>query len=178
MVIGSFVLRFLKVVLIASFSFPLSNSNVFSGISQELLKSINSLNIDEITKFIENDKIKRSTLIKYLIDKLQKGISRRTFDTEVIPKFNLITLINEKYPLEKDENQRILEAINDQLQFILEKCEIESTAKFCKSTYGQELPTITNFSVKWITDGIMKITVDGVVNLPGTEERINLALET
>lgn len=156
----------------------LSNSNVFSGISQELLKSINSLNIDEISKFIENDKSKRSTLIKYLIDQLQKGISRKTFDTEVIPKFNLITLINEKHHLEKDENQRILEAINDHLPLIFEKSEIVNTIRFCKSSFDQNLTTITDFSIDWITDGIVNRTADGIVNAPGIEERINEAFES
>ena len=155
----------------------LSNSNVFSGISKELLKSINSVNIDEISKFIENDLSKKSTLIKYLIDQLQKGISRKTFDTEVIPKFNLITLINEKHPLEKDENQRILEAINDHLPLIFEKSEIENTIIFCKSTFDQKLPTITNFSVEWITDGIINKTAEGVLFELGYDEKIYSAFE-
>lgn len=135
----------------------LSNSKVFSGISQDLSISINNLDIENVSKFIDEDLSRNDVVIKFIINQLKKGKERNAYDSEVIPKFDFITVLNEKYPLDSYQNKRIQEIIDDNniLEIIFNKNNLISAITYCYSSFKQEIPYLLDYFIKHVNNQIV-----------------------
>lgn len=137
----------------------LSNSNVFSGISQVLLNSISSLEIDSVKKFIDDDLGRKNLVINYIITQLKKGIERNAFDSEVIPKFDFLTALNENHHLDSHYNIRIQELIygNNRLEIIFAKNNLKTAITYCESTLNQNIKYLSDYLINKINKEIINI---------------------
>jgi hypothetical protein len=78
-----------------------------SKLSTELISFIEKKAIKEIEKSVSNQEVEIDDLIDFLIERLNTGVKRKTYRTEVNNIFELLCVLDSTFKLNKIQNQRI-----------------------------------------------------------------------
>lgn len=78
-----------------------------SKLSSELISFIDKKAIHEIEKYVLEQLVNKDDLIDFLIERLNTGIKRKTYRTEVNNIFELLCALNSTFKLSKAQNERI-----------------------------------------------------------------------
>jgi hypothetical protein len=123
-----------------------------SKLSAEIITLIEKKGTEELKKFITDGKVDKSSLIDYLIERLNTGIKRKTFKTGVNNTFELVCALDSELELERDQNIRIAAEIkphlNDFFKFI---DDLDSMITYCHRVKSQGLPYLDDFLFKFMT---------------------------
>lgn len=97
----------------------LSNSTVFQELPKEILDSITTFNIEQLTKYLQESDEYLNLSIKYLQDRLEKSITKQTFGTETIQVFVSLLAINKYKKLSSTNNKKIETTISGEVKNFL-----------------------------------------------------------
>jgi hypothetical protein len=78
-----------------------------SKLSTELISFIDKKDIKEIEKYVSNKEVDKDDMIDFLIERLNTGIKRKTYRTEVNNVFELLCALDSSFKLNKTQNERI-----------------------------------------------------------------------
>lgn len=97
----------------------LTNSAVFQELPKEILDSITTFNIEQLTKYLQESDEYLNLSIKYLQDRLEKSITKQTFGTETIQVFVSLLAINKYKKLSSTNNKKIETTISGEVKNFL-----------------------------------------------------------
>jgi len=126
-----------------------------SKLSTELISFIDKKAINEIEKSISNQEVDKYDLIDFLIERLNTGIKRKTYRTEVNNVFELICALDSTFKLDKTQNERIETEVRyniiDFFKFISNSDLLVSYGHRLKT---QGLPYLDNFLTHYLNKTI------------------------
>ncbi len=117
-----------------------------SKLSTEIISLVEKKGVQELEKSIGDNKVDKTIVIDYLIERLNTGLKRKTFKTDVNNTFELICSLDSKLELERDQNVRIAaEAkphLNDFFRFVN---NLDSMITYGHRVKTQGLPYLDDF---------------------------------
>lgn len=97
----------------------LSNSNAFHELPKTIIDSVALSNIKQLIEYVQASSENLELSIKYLLDRLEKSINRKTYGSETVQMFVSLLAINENNNLTSTNNKKIQTAISGQIKNFL-----------------------------------------------------------
>lgn len=97
----------------------LSNTANFQNLPSDILNAISSFDTKQLLEYVVKSLENKDLCVKYLLDRLKKGVDRKNYGTEVIKTFTSLISINEESTLSNIDNTVIQTAITEKIKEII-----------------------------------------------------------
>lgn len=147
----------------------LSVSDRTSKIPAEIFEAIQKKEIEFILNRVQNGDAKLESIVDVLIERLNIGVKRRTFETEVNNVFEVICRLNVKTAFTRNTNLRIENEIKNSLSlFIPHVVAIKVVTQYSKSLLPSKIDYLDTYLEQFISNGFSQ----AVENRPDSLNRI------
>jgi len=126
-----------------------------SKLSSEIIAIIDKKEIDSLEIIIKDNRVDKSTLVDYLIERINTGIKRKTFKTDVNNLFELICHLNLKLGLDKEQNSRVATEVKTRLiDFFKFISNLEALVSYAHILNRQSLNYLNEFIKSLLLSGL------------------------
>jgi hypothetical protein len=117
-----------------------------SKLSSEIISAVEKKGVQELEKLISENKADKTIVVDYLIERLNTGLKRKTFKTDVNHIFELICSLDSMFSLERDQNVRIAAETRPYLnEFFRFVNNLDSMITYGHKVKTQGLPYLDEF---------------------------------
>lgn len=122
-----------------------------SKLSTEIISLVEKKGIIEIEKAVIEGKVDKANLVDFLVERLNTGIKRKTFKTDVNNTFELLCSLDTKLNLEKDQNDRIATEVRTHLnEFFKFITNLDLLVTYGHRIKSQGLPYLNDFLIRFL----------------------------
>jgi hypothetical protein len=101
----------------------LSNADNMYGLTEETIEKLNKFDTNDLSNYLKKNNTNYSPIKKYIIDRLEKGVIRELFKTDVINNLSILFKLNEIIKFNEFDIQKIENIISSYLEKIIENIE-------------------------------------------------------